>query len=268
MGSVDLLGYRVSGAGLEKDVATVHGWIESGVRGRYFACLNPHSVAVASRDPLFRESLQAADLLVADGAGVLLAAKLFGVPIPRRITGSDLFAALTAAASWRPGTRFFFLGSNAEVLDRIGKRMRREFPSIVVCGSYAPPYADSFSEGETLRMVEAVNAARPDVLWVGMTAPKQEKWIFRNRERLMAPCIGAVGAVFDFYAGTKRRSPAIWRKLGLEWLHRFFQEPARMWRRNFVSTPRFLGIVMRELLRLKMRLGRNRQAGETKLRRR
>jgi N-acetylglucosaminyldiphosphoundecaprenol N-acetyl-beta-D-mannosaminyltransferase len=268
MSDLEILGYRVSGAGLEKVVATVHGWIESGVRGRYFACLNPHSVAVASRDPLFRESLQAADLLVVDGAGVLLAAKLFGVPIPRRITGSDLFAALTAAASWRPGTRFFFLGSNAEVLDRIGKRMRREFPSIVVCGSYAPPYADSFSEGETLRMVEAVNTARPDVLWVGMTAPKQEKWIFRNRERLMAPCIGAVGAVFDFYAGTKRRSPAIWRKLGLEWLHRFFQEPARMWRRNFVSTPRFLGIVMRELLRLKMRLGRNRQAGETKLRRR
>ncbi|MFZ2223267.1 MAG: WecB/TagA/CpsF family glycosyltransferase, partial [Candidatus Deferrimicrobium sp.] len=224
--------------------------------GRYFACLNPHSVAVASRDPLFRESLRSADMLVADGSGVLLAAKLLGVPIPRRITGSDLFAALTAAAAWRPGTRFFFLGSNDEVLDRIGARMRREFPSIVVCGSYSPPYAESFSEVETRRMVEAVNAARPDVLWVGMTAPKQEKWIFRNRKRLMAPCIGAVGAVFDFYAGTKRRSPVIWQTLGLEWLHRLLQEPARMWRRNFISTPRFLWIVMRELLGRRIRSGR------------
>ena len=98
-------------------------------------------------------------------------------------------------------------------------------------------------------MVDAVNAARPDVLWVGMTAPKQEKWIFRNREKLLVPCIGAVGAVFDFYAGTKRRSPAIWQKLGLEWLHRLLQEPSRMWRRNFISTPRFLGIVLRELIR-------------------
>jgi N-acetylglucosaminyldiphosphoundecaprenol N-acetyl-beta-D-mannosaminyltransferase len=266
MGSVDLLGYMVSNAGLEADVASAIGWIDSGAKGRYAACANPHSLAVASRDPAFQAALREADLLLPDGTGILLAAKLLRLPLAHRVVGYDFFVALTEAAARRPGTRFFFLGASKKVLKRITERLHHEFPSINVCGWYAPPFREDFNETENRRMLEIINDARPDVLWVGMTAPKQEKWIHRNRGGLSVPCVGAIGAAFDFYGGTIRRSPAIWRKLGLEWLHRLLQEPARMWRRNFVSTPRFLGILVRELLRIKLRSRRNGQAGEAKLR--
>jgi N-acetylglucosaminyldiphosphoundecaprenol N-acetyl-beta-D-mannosaminyltransferase len=98
-------------------------------------------------------------------------------------------------------------------------------------------------------MVKMINDARPDVLWVGMTAPKQEKWIYENRERLRIPFISAVGAVFDFYAGTAKRSPIIWQNLGLEWLYRFLREPGRLWERNLVSTPKFIWLLLREKVR-------------------
>lgn len=98
-------------------------------------------------------------------------------------------------------------------------------------------------------MVAAINEARPDVLWVGMTAPKQEKWIHRNRGELRVPFMGAIGAVFDFYAGTKSRPSRFWRKLGLEWLPRFLQEPRRLWERNLKSAPLFLWWLLRERLR-------------------
>jgi N-acetylglucosaminyldiphosphoundecaprenol N-acetyl-beta-D-mannosaminyltransferase len=268
MSSVDLLGYRVSNAGLEADVASAIGWIDSGARGRYAACANPHSLAVASRDPAFHAALREADLLLPDGTGILLAAKLLRLPLEHRVVGYDFFVALAGAAARRPGTRFFFLGASKKVLKRITERLHREFPSINVCGWYAPPFREDFNEAENRWMVEIINDARPDVLWVGMTAPKQEKWIHRNRGDLSVPFIGAIGAAFDFYAGTIRRSPVFWRKLGLEWFHRFLQEPARLWRRNMVSTPRFLGIVVRELFRIKRRCEPNCPAGEAKLRRR
>ena len=98
-------------------------------------------------------------------------------------------------------------------------------------------------------MLDAIRAARPDVVWVGMTAPKQEKWIFENRSKLDVPFMGAIGAVFDFYAGTKLRSSLFWQKLGLEWLPRFFHEPGRLWERNVKSTPIFLGWIVREKFR-------------------
>jgi N-acetylglucosaminyldiphosphoundecaprenol N-acetyl-beta-D-mannosaminyltransferase len=246
---MEFLGYRISAGGMERDVETALSWLTNGSRGRYVVTLNPHSVAVAASDPVFNASLCEADLALPDGTGVFLGARLLGLPLRARVTGSDFFGAVIEAASRRKGVRFFFLGSSRHVLDRIRERIRREYPGIVVCGTYAPSFCDDFAEEEEREMVEAVNAARPDVLWVGMTAPKQENWIYRNRERLSVPCIAAVGAVFDFFAGTKRRSPVIWRRLGLEWLHRLLQEPGRLWRRNFVSTPIFIGMVVRERIR-------------------
>ena len=124
--------------------------------------------------------------------------------------------------------------------------MAREFPLIEVCGTFSPLFASEFSEAESSMMCDKVNAARPDVLWVGMTAPKQEKWIYQNRQCLNVPLIGAIGAVFDFYAGTKKRAPEWVCKLGLEWLPRLLREPRRLFRRNFVSTPSFLLLVLKE----------------------
>jgi N-acetylglucosaminyldiphosphoundecaprenol N-acetyl-beta-D-mannosaminyltransferase len=114
-----------------------------------------------------------------------------------------------------------------------------------VAGTFSPPYKPEFSPAELDMMIAAINAVRPDVLWVGMTAPKQEKWIYQNRHRLQVKFIGAVGAVFDFYTGRVKRSHPIFQNLGLEWLPRLLQEPRRLWRRMGVSAPIFIWHVLK-----------------------
>ncbi len=246
---VDILGFRISAEGVERDVARAVEWVEGERSCRYMACANPHSLVVASRDRRFRDALQEADLLTPDGVGIVLAARLLNRPLTRRVIGYDFFMALTARLAVKRETRYFFLGSSEDVLELMVRRLESEFPSITVCGICAPPFTDSFSEEENERMVNAINDARPDVLWVGMTAPKQEKWIYENRAGLRVPFISAVGAVFDFYAGTAERPPVIWQNLGLEWLYRFLREPGRLWKRNLVSTPKFVWMVISEKAR-------------------
>ena len=246
---VDILGFRVSAEGIERDVVRAVEWVEAERSCRYMACANPHSLVVASRDRQFRDALQEADLLTPDGVGIVLAARLLNRPLASRVIGYDFFMALTALLAVKRESRYFFLGSSEDVLELMVRRLNREFPSITVCGIYTPPFRDAFSGEENSRMVKAINDARPDVLWVGMTAPKQEKWIYENRARLRVPFISAVGAVFDFYAGTAERPPAIWQNLGREWLYRFLREPGRLWERNLVSTPKFVWMVLREKVR-------------------
>jgi len=247
--TADLFGYTISAAGLREDVATSFDLIKSGKSSHYLACANPHSMVIAAKDPQFREALQNASLLVPDGAGIVLAASVLKKPIKERVAGFEFFKALSDHASHQGGTRYFFLGSSRHVLDLIETRLRKEYANITVCGTLSPPFKPEFSEEENDAMVSMVNAARPDVLWVGMTAPKQEKWIYQNRDKLNVPFIAAIGAVFDFYAGTKRRSSPFWQKLGLEWLPRFLKEPRRLWERNIKSTPIFLWWIAREKIR-------------------
>ncbi|MEA4949331.1 MAG: WecB/TagA/CpsF family glycosyltransferase [Petrimonas sp.] len=245
----NIFGYRISRRGIHDDIKCIYDIILSGEPGHYLACANPHSLVVAASDPLFRDALQNADLLVPDGVGVLLASKLLKDSVKERVAGFEVFKALSEHAANHGGARYFFLGSSRHVLDLIATRMQREFPFITICGTYSPPFRDSFSESENKMMIEAINQATPDVLWVGMTAPKQEKWIYQNRNKLKVPFIGAIGAVFDFYAGTKKRSSPFWQKLGLEWLPRFLKEPRRLLERNLKSTPIFLWWVLKEKLK-------------------
>ncbi len=206
----------------------------------YVACLNPHSYVIARSRSLFAEVLKKAKWLLPDGFGIVLASRLSKRSIKRRITGYDLFWGVHSALNGRVGGRVFFLGSSEDTLESIRKRMRIDFPNVEVVGTYSPPFAEVFSEKENTDMIDAINRARPDVLWVGMTAPKQEEWLYVNQDRLNVPVAGAVGAVFDFYAGKVKRSPAIFRRLGLEWLPRLIQQPRRLWRRTFISAPLFM----------------------------
>ena len=128
-------------------------------------------------------------------------------------------------------------------MDLIAERFAHEYPELELAGILSPPFSQ-WSATENNAMVAQINAARPDVLWVGMTAPKQEKWVQENRERLKVPVIGSIGAVFDFYAGTYPRAPQWMCGLGIEWLFRLVKEPRRMWRRNFISTPKFVALVL------------------------
>jgi len=211
----------------------------------FFACANPHSIVVAQNDKQFREALNNASTVVADGAGVTLMGKLTGLCVGPRITGHDYFNGLMSALNSKGSGRVFFFGSTQKVLDLIHRRFARDYPALTFCGSISPPFGE-WPEKDNERMIAEINQALPDVLWVGMTAPKQEKWIAANRYKLNVAVIGAVGAVFDFYAGTSPRAPELMCKLGIEWLYRLLKEPKRMWRRNFISTPAFIFLVMRQ----------------------
>lgn len=243
----EILGYQVHSLGARKLVEEIVLHIRSsngGAKKRtgppaWLACLNPHSYAVAKSDVVFCEALKKAQWLIPDGAGVVLASRFLGRTLSGRVTGSDVFNMLHQELD-RNGARVFFLGASASTLEKIRDRMKSDFPNIEVCGCFSPPYKSVYEESELRAMVEAVNQAAPDVLWVAMTAPKQEKWIAQNIAALDVCFVGAVGAVFDFYAGNIVRSHPAFQRLGLEWLPRLLQEPRRLWRRTFVSAPIFL----------------------------
>jgi N-acetylglucosaminyldiphosphoundecaprenol N-acetyl-beta-D-mannosaminyltransferase len=241
-----ILGYAVTVQPTGVCVRQICHWLESGEKGKTFICANPHSIVMAETDPLFQRAIQTADLLVPDGVGILLASKILGGRIQERVTGSDIFYGLSETLNSKSKGRFsyFFLGSTEENLAKIKDKMETDFPNIKFAGAYSPPFKPEFSEYDNRLIIKAINTAKPDVLWVGMTAPKQEKWIYKNKDNLDVKFIGAVGAVFDFYAGKVKRSHPTFQKLGLEWLPRLFREPGRLWCRNFMSNPKFVAKIL------------------------
>ena len=208
-----------------------------------FACANPHSLVVAQTDRTFSGALNNADQVVADGVGVTMMAKVAGVQVGPRITGTDYFLALMGALNRRGAGRIFFLGSSEKVLNLIVQKFPREFPKLELSGTLSPPFR-SWTSAENASIIAAINAARPDILWVGMTAPKQEKWVYENRDKLAVPVVGSIGAVFDFFAGTYPRAPNWMCRIGMEWAYRLIKEPRRMWRRNILSSPIFVALVL------------------------
>ncbi|MEM7280731.1 MAG: WecB/TagA/CpsF family glycosyltransferase [Pseudomonadota bacterium] len=240
----DLLGFNVVTKDAGQCVAQVMAWLNAGERNKYFACANPHALEVAANDQAVTAALRDADLLTPDGVGVLIASRLKRGKIRDRVTGSSMFYGVMRALNDRGGGSVFFLGSSDEHLVEIQQKCAEDYPNIRVAGVYSPPFKPEFSEADNQAMIDAVNAAKPDVLWVGMTAPKQELWISQNRHRMDVGFFGAVGAVFDFYTGRVKRSHPFFRRMGLEWLPRLFQQPGRLWRRTIVSAPKFLWRVM------------------------
>jgi N-acetylglucosaminyldiphosphoundecaprenol N-acetyl-beta-D-mannosaminyltransferase len=246
-----LLGVPIWAHGLEQlidsSLAAIAGRMAQ-QRPYVFACANPHSLTVAERDPVFKRALCEADAVVADGVGVRIAANLCGRSLGPRITGIDYFRALMGALDLRGDARVVYFGSQTQVLDQLVARGADVFPNVTAARAISPPYGDWTPETNE-QFIAEINAARPDVLWVGMTAPKQEKWVRDNRHKLNCGVIGSIGAVFDYFAGTVRRAPDWMCGLGLEWAYRLSREPRRLWQRTFVSAPQFLGLAMTEALR-------------------
>ena len=209
--------------------------------------VNAHSFVVANQDPAFAEALMQADALLPDGISIVNATrwlKTENAP-DEKIAGADLFAFEMEKLEKRGG-RCFFMGSSPETLALIEERASKDYPHIRVY-TYSPPFKDTFTKEENQAILDAIHAADPDLLWVGMTAPKQEKWLHEHWPELDIHChTGAIGAVFDFFAGTVKRAPQRWIDLGLEWLYRFLKEPRRMWRRVFVSDFAFFRMVPQE----------------------
>lgn len=248
MSVINVLGYSVSNAGLLEDAKAAMDFVKNKQKSKYMACANPHSLVEAAGDDAFKHALHQADILLPDGAGILLAAKILSLDIKERVAGTEFFIELTRLCDKQGQVNVFFLGSTEQVLENLVKQINKNFPKVNVCGTYSPPFKAEFSEQDNQAMVDAINAANTDVLWVGMTAPKQEKWIYQNKDKLDVNFIGAIGAVFDFYSGSKKRAPEWICKMGLEWLPRLLREPGRLWKRNFVSSPLFLMAVFKQKL--------------------
>lgn len=208
--------------------------------------INAHSYNVSRTDEYFREALQQSDVLIPDGISVVLAMKWLSGQKLTKIAGADLFF-YEMNRLQQNGGKVFFLGSSQATLDKIKARAAKEFPGVQVY-TYSPPYKPAFSDEDNAGMLAAVNAVQPDVLFVGMTAPKQEKWAYQHYAQLQVGHIGCIGAVFDFYAGTVQRAPGWMIKLGLEWLYRLVKEPQRMWRRYLIGNTKFVYYVVREKL--------------------
>jgi N-acetylglucosaminyldiphosphoundecaprenol N-acetyl-beta-D-mannosaminyltransferase len=213
--------------------------------------INPHCYITARKDSKYRESLLASDYLIPDGIGIVFAIwMLAGVKI-KRITGSDIHRIVLNYLESKNGSCFYF-GSSQNALDKLKERLSKDHPGISA-GFFSPPFKPDFSEEEDLAMIKTINDFNPEVLFVGMTAPRQEKWVHRNREHLKARIICPVGAVFDFYAGTVKRPGNFWLNTGLEWLPRLLREPGRLWKRTLISTPLFIWYVLLERIRLTFR---------------
>lgn len=209
--------------------------------------INAHSYNVAQKDSLFAEALKNGDYLIPDGASVVKACKwLKAKSQPReRIAGWDLFRIEMEKLNIRGG-KCFFMGSSEKVLELIKEQAAEDYPNINV-ETYSPPYKPEFSDEDNTAIISAINQANPDLLWIGMTAPKQEKWTYSHWKELDIHChVGTIGAVFDFYAGTARRAPRWWQEHSLEWLYRLCIEPKRMWRRYILGNPLFIYNVLKE----------------------
>ena len=233
-----MLGLPISTASLEEVANTIHGWVVEGGAARYFVCMNPYSFESARRDPRFAAAASGADLLVPDGIGVVLASRLRGGGIRRRVCGPEIFMAVTRRLNDEGGRSVFFLGGKQDTLDLLVDRHRREFPRVGIAGCIAPPFKPVFSEADNAEIADAVNASGADVLWVGLGSPKQEQWAMDIRKAVKVGMIGPIGAMFDFYAGTVPMAPPWVQASGLQWLYRLAKEPRRLWRRN-IDAPLF-----------------------------
>lgn len=200
--------------------------------------INPHSYITAKSDKKFATALQESDVLMPDGSGIVLAAKHIKGQKISKIAGADLHNYLLKTLNDVSGS-VFYMGSSPDTLIKIQERMLNEFPNVNV-GTYSPPYTPEFSNKDNEFIIEKINEFNPDVLFIGVTAPKQEKWLYEHKDKLNFKIGSSIGAVFDFYAETVKRPSKLWIDMHLEWLVRLLNEPKRLWRRNFISTPLFL----------------------------
>jgi N-acetylglucosaminyldiphosphoundecaprenol N-acetyl-beta-D-mannosaminyltransferase len=210
--------------------------------------ISPNSYGLATKNPVVKQALQGSDILILDGLYFGWVALLKqGIRI-NRIAGWDAFLFFANQLN-TDGGRVFFLGSSDNTLQKIRERYKKEYPNVEV-GSYSPPFKSEFSDEDNKKMYKAINAFQPDVVFVGMTAPKQEVWAYQNKNFLNTKIICSIGNVFDWYAGNSVRPSVFWQKIGMEWLVRIFLRP-EIFRRNIGNQMLFFWHLALDLLHLR-----------------
>lgn len=252
---VPILGVRVVAEPLQRVLDDVLGHLgrASSAPPRLLFPTGVHGVVTAQDDPAFRAVLDGAAYTVCDGMPLVYLARLRGARDAGRAFGPSVMLAVLERTS-RGGARHFFYGGAPGVADELAAKMRERFPGLEVVGTWAPPFRELTPQEED-DVAARINASGADVVWVGLSTPKQERWAAAIQPRLDVKLICAVGAAFDYNRGAIRPAPAWMRRLALEWLFRLIQEPRRLWRRYLAIVPRFLWLAALEALSLGFRRG-------------
>ncbi|NQU43703.1 WecB/TagA/CpsF family glycosyltransferase [bacterium] len=242
----NILGVHCDFLGYEDVLETIQSWREKGER-HYITVVNPHSVLLCRRDSGMRQAVARAALTLPDGIGVVVAARILGHHQAGRVTGPALMLNL---CDWgrRYGFRHYFYGGAKGVADELIQRLSNQFPGMEVAGSYCPPFRELTPE-EDQGAIERINAAKPDIVWIGLGAPKQEKWIADHSGQVDGAVMIGVGAAFDFHSGRIQWAPQWVRRCGLEWAWRLVREPRRLWKRNLDSPIFLMGALWQKITR-------------------
>jgi N-acetylglucosaminyldiphosphoundecaprenol N-acetyl-beta-D-mannosaminyltransferase len=231
-----VLGIRVNVVQIPDVVAQMEYWIAERDRCRFIAVTGMHGITEAQHDPDFAHILNSADLVVPDGMPLVWLARKNGYALRRRVYGPELLETFCRATG--PKYRHFFYGGAPGVPESLASVMRHTY-RLDVAGTFSPPFR-TLSDGEHEEIVAAINSTKPDVLWVGLSTPKQERWMYRSRSNLSVAVMIGVGAAFDIHTGRTKQAPRWMREHGLEWFFRLCHEPRRLWRRYLVYGPEFI----------------------------
>lgn len=247
---VDILGVRVSCINLDDAVMTIERWI--GERRQNYVCVTgAHGLMESRRDELLRRIHNDAGVVTPDGMPLVWLLRLIGKSRTSRVYGPDLMRKMTIVSALR-GYRQFYYGGREGVADRLKQVLVNAHPGLQVAGTICPPFRELTPE-EDQAIIDAINAGKPDIVWVGLSTPKQEFWMAEHVGRIEAPAIVGVGAAFDFLAGVKRQAPFWVQRSGFEWLYRLCSEPRRLWRRYAYVVPGFAILAVGELVRRAIR---------------
>jgi N-acetylglucosaminyldiphosphoundecaprenol N-acetyl-beta-D-mannosaminyltransferase len=242
-GKQNVAGVWISKADYAGVVRTVRGWIAESRRrpggpARYITVTSVHGIVTARRDVEVRRILNEAVIATSDGMPVVWAMRSFGVRDQQRVYGPTLMLEMCRDAAAQ-GHRIFLYGSSPQCIEKLRENLLAKFPSLPIAGAYSPPFRPLTPE-EDAEVVRMIRDSKADIVFVGISTPKQEKWMAAHVESLPGTIMVGVGAAFDFHAGLLRQAPAWMQRNGLEWFYRLCVEPKRLWRRYVLETPRFL----------------------------
>jgi N-acetylglucosaminyldiphosphoundecaprenol N-acetyl-beta-D-mannosaminyltransferase len=240
---IDVLGVQVSAINPAMALAEIERWVRT--REQHYVCVTGvHGVMESQRDAELMAIHNRSGLTTPDGMPMVWAGHRAGADWMARVYGPDLMLAVLEVAAARGWSSYFYGGADG-VPEVLAQRMAARFPGLRVTGTYSPPFRPLSAE-EDAAIVERINAAAPDLVWVGLSTPKQERWMAAHVGRLTAPALLGVGAAFDMHSGRLRQAPPWMQRRGLEWLYRLYREPGRLWRRYLYNNPRFvIGILRR-----------------------
>jgi len=247
----ELLGIPIAMTDYEQSMDVMDGMIARGERG-WVCAVAVHAVMVAQGDPEMRRALVNSALTVPDGMPLVWAANLLGEDLPNRVYGPELMSRYSDRCAERGHRVWLYGGRDQGSLVQLALSMRQRHPGIKIVGGYSPPFREQSREEED-EIARQINKQKPDVLWVGIGVPKQEKWMARMRDRLEVPVMCGVGAAFDFHAGRISQAPRWMQERGLEWTYRIVQEPRRLLPRYLYYTPLFLAAFARQIARERSR---------------